>query len=558
MTMRHLQARKLLRGSPAAAERDPMSRRQYRSQSRTRHSWRELVVRLSAALAAVAVITALIHLLPGALHITNVSFLYLLAVIGMALRFGRASAIAASILAFLAFDFFFVEPRYTFTVRDPAEWLALCMFLLTATVTGQLTALLQARADEARQREREAEALAEASWAVASRVDRNRALAEVLRRLTDVLQPRAAAIFVPEESQGLSPVVVRGDDADKVRDLASSPARRALLFVLEQGTSISWEEESRHWEKALPDTPYPHAAYLPLTMEGRVLGVLYLHLCPGQRVTPEERRVVESLANHAAVVLERDRLARAETQARVLAEADRLKTALLSMVSHDFRSPLASIKASASALLAEGAPLAAETQQELLAGIEQEADRLNRMVGNILALSRLEADAWRPRCEATAPAEIVGAALQAFGPEQNHRIRVSLDAALGEVWLDPVQIVQVLHNLVDNALKYSPADQPVELAMRRQEDRLIAELLDRGPGLPPGDEERVFERFYRSPGLQESALPGVGIGLAVCRGLVEAHGGHLTAKNRPGGGATFRLALPLRPPEASCGEGREP
>jgi two-component system sensor histidine kinase KdpD len=292
---------------------------------------------------------------------------------------------------------------------------------------------------------------------------------------------------------------------------------------------------------------HPQAAYIPLTTEGRVLGVLYLRLRQDQQVTAEEQRVVESLANHAAVVLERDRLARAETQARSLAEADRLKTALLSMVSHDFRSPLASIKASASALLPGAAPMDAQTQRELLMGIEQEADRLNRMVGNILALSRLEADAWRPQCEATAPAEIVGAALQAFGPEQNRRVRVTLDPTLAEVWLDPVQIVQVLHNLVDNALKYSPADQPVELVMSRQQDRLVVEVLDRGPGLPPGDEERIFERFYRSPDLQESAVPGVGIGLAVCRGLVEAHGGELTARNREGGGAVFRFTLPLLP-----------
>jgi two-component system, OmpR family, sensor histidine kinase KdpD len=585
VTMRSLQERGREPGAMGTAEREPMSRRQQRLPGRAPSPWRQLLARASAALGAVAVITALIHLLPGAAHITNISFLYLLAVIGTALWFGRASAVAASILAFLAFDFFFTRPRFTFTVHDPAEWLALCMFLLTATVTGQLTALLQARAEEARQREREAAALAEASWAVASRVDRNRALDEVLRRLMDVLQPRAAAIFVPAEqgdrsqagtreagdgdskdagseasllpspasrvpacdlSPGsLAPVAARGEDAGETRGAACGAASEALQFVMEHGSAIGWGGENRHCEKALAETAHPNAAYLPLIMEGRVLGALHLRLRKEQRVTPEERRVVESLANHAAVVLERDRLARAETHARALAEADRLKTALLSMVSHDFRSPLASIKASASAMLGEGAPVDAETQRELLTGIEQETDRLNRMVGNILALSRLEADAWRPRCEATAPAEMVGAALQAFGPEQNRRIQVSLDPALAEVWLDPVQIVQVLHNLVDNALKYSPADEPVELSVRRQGDRLVAEVLDRGPGVPPGDEERVFERFYRAPGLRESAVPGVGIGLAVCRGLVEAHGGQLTAHNRPGGGAVFRLALPL-------------
>src|SRR5439155_25835966 len=165
---------------------------------------------------------------------------------------------------------------------------------------------------------------------------------------------------------------------------------------------------------------------------------------------PAMRRVVESLANHAAVVLERDRLARAEMQARALEEADRLKTALLSMVSHDFRSPLASIKASVTGLLQAGAPWDAETQRELLQGIDQETDRLNRMVGNILSLSRLQADAWRPQCELTSLSEVVGAAIERLGDEEDSRIEVALDRDHDEVWLDPVQIVQVLHNLVDN------------------------------------------------------------------------------------------------------------
>jgi two-component system sensor histidine kinase KdpD len=215
------------------------------------------------------------------------------------------------------------------------------------------------------------------------------------------------------------------------------------------------------------------------------------------------------------------------------------------MVSHDFRSPLASIKASVTGLLQEGVVWDAATQRELLSGVNQETDRLNRMVGNILALSRLDADAWRPQRELTPLAELVGATLDSFSAADNRRIQVRLDTGLPEVCLDPVQIVQVLHNLIDNALKYSPTPAIVELHARRSAAMLIMEVLDRGPGLPRGEESRVFERFYRAPGLQESAVPGVGIGLAVCRGLVEAHGGQLTAMPRVGGGAVFRIILPL-------------
>jgi two-component system sensor histidine kinase KdpD len=280
-------------------------------------------------------------------------------------------------------------------------------------------------------------------------------------------------------------------------------------------------------------------------METRALGLLYLKLAEGRAISPQERRVVQSLASQAAIVLERDRLARAETAAKALEEADRLKTALLAMVSHDFLSPLTSIKASAGSLLQEGGAMDPGTQRELLQGIEQETDRLSRMVANILALSRLEADAWRPQREPMPLAELVGAALDTFTAADNRRIDVTLEPDLPEVSLDPVQMVQVLRNLVDNALKYSPPGSRVELQARRDGPDAVIEVLDRGRGIPVGDEERVFTRFYRAPDLRETALPGVGIGLAVCRGLVEAHHGRLTAANREGGGAVFRIVLPL-------------
>jgi two-component system sensor histidine kinase KdpD len=471
----------------------------------------DLILGHCAAASAVALITALIHFVRDAAHLTNISLLYLLAVIGTALRFGRASAVAAAVLAFLAFDFCFTEPYHTFTVHDPAEWLALCMFLVTAIVTGQLTALLRARADEARQREREAEALVEASWAVASQVDRDRALSEVLRRLLHVVNPRVAAIVVPEKDQLVCAARFERK-GDALPRFGEGSAGQAVRFVLEHRCSIGWKQQSRHWQKALADAEHPDAIYLPLTAENRTLGVLYLRPSEQRQITPRQQRVVESLANHAAVVLERDELARAETRVRALAEADRLKTALLSMVSHDFRTPLASIKASATALLEGGAPVDAETLRELLTGIDREADRLNRVVGNILALSRLEADAWRPQVETIDPTELVGSALQSFGPEQNRRIQVQLDPALAEVCLDPVQIVQVLHNLLDNALKYSPDGAPVELRVQRSGGDLVMEVLDRGPGLPPGEEPACSS---------DSTVPRV-CGRAPCRALGSA------------------------------------
>ena len=488
--------------------------------------------------------SALIHVFPGADRIPNVSMLYLLVVTATALRFGGGPAILASVLSFLAFDWFFVEPRQTFTVRDPAEWLALLMFLVTAATMGHLTASARRQTIEAKQRAREIAALSEASWAIASQVDRDRALAEVLRRLSDVLPVTRSAIVVPAESPTLE-VVARWPESASAAAVQAG-ALRIARFVLERGSPVGWGDDRAQWDKALEPDEQRSVAYLPLSVEHRTLGVLCLQLPPDHSVSAAERRVAESLANHAAVALERDRLARAESRANALVEADRLKTALLSMVSHDFRSPLASIKASATACIQGEARPDATTQRELHQGIIQEADRLNGMVGNILALSRLEADAWRPQAEEAALEEVIEAARSGLSRERNRRIQVELTVEMDEAWLDPVQIAQVLHNLLDNGLKYSPPDTRVELRVLRNGDWLQFEVGDRGAGLPSGEEGRVFERFYRAPALRDSAVPGMGIGLSVCRGLVEAHGGTLTAANREGGGAMFRMSLPVR------------
>jgi two-component system sensor histidine kinase KdpD len=486
------------------------------------------------ALATVAVVTGLISLLPGVSHIANASMLYLLAVIASALLFGSGPAVLASIAAFFAFDWFFVAPRHTFTVSDPAEWLALVTFLVTAGTTGQLTALLRDRAEEARTRERETAALAEASWAVASQVEAEKALGEVLRRVADVIPAKSLQLVSPAGAR----VASWGE--------AGRPSHPEVVrFVAESRRPVFWTGPRQHWEKALAHLGEPGAIYLPLLIEARVVGVLHAEVDPQRAIAPQEQRVVESLANHAAVVLERERLATAEAHAQALQEADRLKTALLSMVSHDFRSPLTGIKAGVTTLLQEGAPMPAETNRELLLGIDRETDRLNRMVGNILALSRLEADAWRPQREPTPVAELIGPALATFSSADNARVRVEVEPGFPDLDVDPVQMVQVVRNLAENALKYSPMDQPVEIRSYRDGEEAVLSVLDHGPGLQPGSEEKIWEPFYRAPGLEETALPGAGIGLAVCRGLVEAHDGRLLAHNREGGGACFTLRLPL-------------
>ena len=475
------------------------------------------------AMAGVALTTGIIQAVPSADEIPSISLLYLLVVIATAYLYGRVAAVVAAFLAVISYNWFFVEPRYTFTINNPAEWLALTIFLATAIVISQLTQNLRLRAEEAARRERETAALAQASWAVASQVGHQQTLAEVLRQTISVVPAEAAAIVTQAEN-------------GEVEIVATHQAVAGSMSRL--------EEDIRNATKG-------HVR-LPLMIEGYVIGALCLRRTGAQSLSDEERRVAESLANHAAVALERHRLTQSEGRAQVVIEADKLKTALLSMVSHDFRSPLAAIKASVTSLLQDDAPWEAGTQHELLNGINDETDRLNRMVGDILALSRLEGGAWRPQRELVPVSEVIGAALDSFSDAENERIRVQIEPGIPEVSLDTVQIVQVLHNLIENALKYSPPTSPVELSIEIREQTLSIAVMDRGVGLPEGEEQFLFERFYRATRWRESATPGSGLGLALCRGLVEAHGGHLETAAREGGGAIFRITLPFEVPHPNA------
>jgi len=480
-----------------------------------RKSWERILAYYLIATIGVLAVTSTINQFHLDTHFGNVSMVYLVLVIAAALLLGRGPAIWVSLTSFLAFNWFFVEPRYTFDVTEQTNWSALITFLIIATVTGQLMAMLKARAWEARQSQRETAALADASWAVASRLDTNSALREVLQQVSKVIELNSAA-FISNEN-GAPKVVAVHPDGVKSED---------VLRGLEASTSKR----------------------LPIQLNGRDLGFVLLRLPEGADLSEQQMQIANALTAYIAVVLERDQLMRKEAQAHALADADRLKTALLSMVSHDFRSPLTSIKASISTLMEEGgSPLDDETKHGLHQAIDQETDRLNRMVGNILDLSRLEANAWRPKLEPIPVTELVGMALDQFSRENNARIDVKLDPALTDVNVDCVQLVQVMKNLIENALKYSK--ETVEIRSSIKNDHALLEVLDHGRGLAASDVEHLFEPFFRSNELQESNVPGVGVGLAVCRGLVEAHHGTITAENRDEGGAIFRVSLPLHPQE---------
>jgi two-component system sensor histidine kinase KdpD len=300
--------------------------------------------------------------------------------------------------------------------------------------------------------------------------------------------------------------------------------------------------------------------HLPLTGSAKVLGVLSVQPGDPQRLRdPDRLKLLQSFANQTALALERCSLAEAAEHAHAQAETERARSALLSSVSHDLRTPLAAITGAASSLRDDAGTLPEVTRRGLADTIAEEAQRLNRLIGDLMEMTRLESGALRVRKEWHSLEEVVGAALVRLESRLGDRpVNLTIPDDLPLVPLDDVLFEQVVWNLVENAEKYTPAGQPIDVTAAIEERELRFEVADRGPGLTAGEEQRVFEKFYR--GSKASNRSGVGLGLAICHGIVEAHGGRIVATNRAGGGAVFTVWLPLEwepprveaePPEAT-------
>jgi two-component system sensor histidine kinase KdpD len=291
--------------------------------------------------------------------------------------------------------------------------------------------------------------------------------------------------------------------------------------------------------------PAARALHLPLTASGRTLGVLSVKPSDAVAITePDRLQMLQAFANQTAVALEREQFAEQAERARVDAEAERARNALLSSVSHDLRTPLAVITGAATGLRDAGEGMGEATRRELAETIAEEARRLNRLVGNLLDMTRLESGALALRREWHSVEEVIGGAVERVARHAPEReIRFDCDPALPLVALDDVLFAQAITHLLENALQYAPPGPPIEVSAVRAGDVLRVEIADRGPGFDAGEEERVFEKFYRGTG--GAGRRGTGLGLAICRGIVEAHGGRATADRRPGGGAVMRIEVPL-------------
>jgi two-component system sensor histidine kinase KdpD len=505
------------------------------------------------ALGLTAIVTGVIAAIEQIADVANISMLYLFAVMASAIFFGNGPAILASIAAFLAFDFFLIDPRHRFTVSEPEEWVALGLLLVTGVITGQLAAALRNRAREAKGREREAVVLYDVVHLMTG-PDLRESLAAVAERLRQELALAAVIIdFQGDMAAGL--FAETGEQAALGLARASAAAPKLLL-----GGGAAPTPEHRgspgRWIRVLP----PHLPgqpgraadrlhEVPVRLGDAIVGLISLVRSPeAPPFTAVDDRLLSAVANQLAIATERRRLREQATEAEILRRTDELKTALLNTVSHDLRTPLSSIVASAGSLLQQDVQWTEDERRDFARAIEEEAERLNRLVSNLLDLSRIQAESLVPQRGWYDLSALVDDVLgRLHSVTSSHRVTVSVEDELPPLFLDYVEIDAVLSNLIENAVKYTPPGSEIAIWATRENDVVRVEVADRGPGIPPEALPRLFEPFYRVQREGQIAR-GTGLGLAVAKGLVEAHGGHIWAENRKEGGARFVFALPLGQP----------
>jgi two-component system, OmpR family, sensor histidine kinase KdpD len=477
----------------------------------------------------VAAATGVASLMAPRFALSNLIMVYLLGVLVAASRLGRGPSLFASVLSVAAFNFFFVPPRFTFAVADTEYLVTFAVMLAVAFVISDLATRIRAQAEAAREREGRTAALYAMSRDLGRARDVPEVLASAARHLTEGFTVHVA-VLLPGPDGALAS---HSGGAASFEPDASDRAVARWAFEHRQAAGVG-----------TTTLPGARALYLPLIASRDPLGVLGLRPADAHAFdAPEQFHQLETFASQAASALERARLAEEAQRAELRAETERLRNSLLSSVSHDLRTPLSSITGAATTLLDQGSRLDANTQRELLESVRDEAERLNRLVQDLLEMTRLESGTLRLHRDWHSLEEVVGAALRRLGKRLADRtLDIRLPPDLPLVLMDDLLVEQVLVNLLDNVAKYTPAGSPVKIAATASNERVTVEIADRGPGLSPGDEDRVFDKFFRGAGSTER---GAGLGLAICRGIIEAHGGRIWAHNLPEGGVAFFVVLPM-------------
>lgn len=503
--------------------------------------WRHYIA-TAAVVGLCGLAAALGHLVHARPAEANFAMIFLLGVAIVAARFGRGPAIFASVASVLVFDFFFVPPVLSFTVNDAQYFLTFAIMLAIGLLISTLTARLKEQLRASQDQERRTAAL----YRFTKQLSEIAGLEFLIRTAGQQLREIFSGEVVVYLRDASGPIALRFGEETSV-------ARHQVNPVVAQ-----WVADHDQIAGAGTDTlPNATALFVPLIGSQRTVGVLGIKPEDAQRfLDPDQRRLLESCASLIALSVERDQSVLDAHEAQMQVQAEQLRNSLLSSVSHDLRTPLAAI-AGASASLLEGLNTHdAITRRELLQSIVDESQRLARLVDNLLDMTKLESGGVALNKQWHVLEEIVGSARTRLRRElDDHAVHVDIPGDLPLLQVDGLLLEQVLVNLLENAARYTPSGSEIEITARREGTRTEIRVADNGPGLPPGSEARVFEKFFRGPPAS-SALSrdgsrgivdgrrGAGLGLAICKGFIQAHGGRISAHNRPGGGAEFVISLP--------------
>lgn len=465
---------------------------------------------------------------------TNLVMLYLLAVVVAATRWGRGPSVLTAVLSVLAFDFFMVPPQLTLAVSDAQYILTFFGLLAVGLVISTLAVREREQAEAARRREMHTAALYDLSRDLATAVSQDAVMQAAIRNISELFNCEMA-VFLPK------------------RDILALHARSSEFPSDQDSNAVaSWVFRQGHAAGLGTNTlTATDARYLPLRTAQGVIGVIGIkpNLAGSEFLSPEQQRLLEALLSQVALATEAVQLADKARQAQLLRETEKLQTALLNSISHNLRTPLASITGALSSLRDDDRMLDDSARRDLLSTAWEEAERLNRLVGNLLNMTRLEAGVMTLALEACDVQDLVGVTLTQMANRLRHRqLVMDVPGTFPPVMVDLVLVAQALVNLVDNAVKYSPADAPIGIRAYLDQRQVVIEISDEGAGIPPAELERVFDKFYRVQ--QVSDTSGTGLGLSISRGIVELHGGHIWAVNRPAGGTTFAIALPVAEPDS--------
>ncbi len=500
------------------------------SVSRARRKWRALPY--AVATAAVAIAVGISELLAAFVPGPSLSMVFLIAVLATAVLYGTAPAIVAAILSFAAFNFFFVPPIYTFTVAETHELLALFVQLAAGVLTGAMAGRIRNQAEVARRRHKATQALYDFSRKLGATAKVDDLLWAVASQVAGAVNGRSV-VLMPDEDDISVQAAFPPDEEIDARD------RAAARWAWQKVEPAGWGSTT------LPEIAWQ---FRPMRTARGCVGVVgFRRNEADQRLSPEADRALNALLDQAAVAIERASLMHEMAQAEALVETEKLRSALLSSISHDLRTPLASIIGSATALLSDELKLQEAQRRDLLRNVLEEAERLNRFVGNLLDMTRLKGGALQPRLDWVDIRDIAARALQRIAPRlSRRRIERNFAPDLKHALLDAALMEQVLFNILDNAVKYSADGSVIEIAARAERGTLVVEIRDSGIGIPEDKLERVFDKFYRLERTDRQPA-GTGLGLSICRGFVEAMGGRIVALRRdPGPGTVFRITLPMK------------